>query len=1140
MVQQARAGEDGEKISDDAFVGGGAMGALMRDTDWASTPMGPVGQWPQSLRSAVSIMLNSRYPIAIYWGADLALLYNDAWMPILGTKHPWALARGARAVWPEIWDAIGPLFRRVVTTGEGTWSEDELLPMHRHGYTEECYFNFTFSPIRGERGRVEGIFNAVVETTFRVIGERRTRTLRNLAERTAGARSAAEACALAVEALSESAADVPFCRFHLPDPETPPPSRVARVLETGQAELVSVSELGFTTTDGPWPEPTRDAYIAPLFPGGRPDQPLGALVMGLSPRREFDDQYRAFADQAASHVSSAISNALAYEAERRRAEALAELDRAKTAFFSNVSHEFRTPLTLMLGPLEELRGTRQSTLSSRERTLVDLAHRNSLRLLKLVNSLLDFSRIEAGRVDVHFEATDFAACTAELASAFRSSAEQEGLRFVVRAPPLGKPVYLDRDLWEKVVLNLVSNAFKHTFEGEIIVEVRERDGRAELEVRDTGVGIADGHLDRVFERFHRVPNVRARTHEGSGIGLALVQELVKLHDGSIRLESAVGVGTSVVVSLPFGASHAPRDQVGEPRPHAANAQTLVAYLNESAGWHTSGEYRAGSRDAAEGGATDAGAADASGITGSRVLVADDNADMSEYVSRLLRERGCVVDIARDGREALAMARMRQPDLVLSDVMMPGLDGFELLAALRADEHTNTIPVILLSARAGEEARVEGVEAGADDYLVKPFSARELVARVESHLQRAHALASERRATTEREHVLAAVNAERARLRELLAQAPAAIAVFRGPDHVYELTNPPYLRFIGGRDVIGKTIREALPELEGQGVFELLDEVYRTGEPKVMKELGVMLDADGDGVPEEIFFNFVYQPIRNDDEGGGTSGIFVQAVDVTEQVRARRAAESMQRESDRARASAESASRAKSDFLAAMSHELRTPLNAIAGYAQLMLMELHGPITQAQREALERVERSQRHLLRLINEVLNLARVESGRVDYDIQDFPVQQVVAELGPMVQPQFDAKTIRYEVRLPEEPVMVRADRDKVMQILINVLANAAKFTPAGGLVTIEALHRAGVSASFIRITDTGIGIPRDKQPHIFEPFVQVHTGPTRVADGAGLGLAISYDLAKAMGGDLRVRSEEGKGARFTLSLPRGESRA
>jgi len=340
-------------------------------------------------------------------------------------------------------------------------------------------------------------------------------------------------------------------------------------------------------------------------------------------------------------------------------------------------------------------------------------------------------------------------------------------------------------------------------------------------------------------------------------------------------------------------------------------------------------------------------------------------------------------------------------------------------------------------------------------------------------------------------------------------------------------------------VIGKPIRVALPELEGQGIFELLDAVYRTGEPMGMKELGIRLDVHGDGVAEEAFYNFVYQPIRDEGAGRGqTSGIFVQAVDVTEQVLARRAAERMQHESERARAEAESASRAKSDFLAAMSHELRTPLNAIAGYVQLMTMELHGPITPAQREALQRVERSQRHLLRLINEVLNLARVESGRVDYDIQDFPVQQVVAELGPMIQPQFDAKGVHYEVHLPGDPVMVRADRDKVMQILINLLANAVKFTPTGGRVTLDVAQRAGVSAMFIRVTDTGVGIPRDKQERIFEPFVQVHTGPTRTAEGAGLGLAISYDLARAMGGDLRVRSEEGKGARFTVSLPRGES--
>ena len=519
------------------------------------------------------------------------------------------------------------------------------------------------------------------------------------------------------------------------------------------------------------------------------------------------------------------------------------------------------------------------------------------------------------------------------------------------------------------------------------------------------------------------------------------------------------------------------------------------------------------------------AAEGRSVEGARVLVADDNADMREYVSRLLRDRGCEVRMVGDGRAALASVRAWHPDLVLSDVMMPGMDGFELLAALRADERTRDIPVILLSARAGEEARAEGVEAGADDYLAKPFAARELLARVESHLLRSLALTGERRAMAAREAELWASSREQERLRELFLQAPAAIALLHGPQHVFQLTNPPYLRFIGGRNVIGKPIREALPELAGQGVFELLDNVYRTGEAFHQGELPVMLDVHGNGVLEETFFNFVYQPIREAGPASPVTGIFVQAVDVTEQVRTRR--------------EAEAANRAKSEFLAAMSHELRTPLNAIAGYVQLILMELHGPVTEAQREALERVERSQRHLLRLINEVLNLARVEAGHVHYDIRDFDVQGLVADMGPMIQPQFDAKNVRYEVRLPAEPVMVRADRDKVTQILLNLLANALKFTPSGGHVTLDSATRTGVDAAFIRVTDSGIGIPRDKQAAIFEPFVQVHTGPTRAAEGAGLGLAISWDLAKAMGGDLRVRSEPGKGARFTLSLPRGENR-
>jgi signal transduction histidine kinase/FixJ family two-component response regulator len=506
-------------------------------------------------------------------------------------------------------------------------------------------------------------------------------------------------------------------------------------------------------------------------------------------------------------------------------------------------------------------------------------------------------------------------------------------------------------------------------------------------------------------------------------------------------------------------------------------------------------------------------------TAPRVLVADDNSDMREYVARLLRERGWRVDVAGDGYEALVQVRRAMPDLVLSDVMMPGLDGFGLLRELRNDPLTRVLPVILLSARAGEDARVEGIEAGATDYLVKPFSARELLSRVESQILRSREAAAERRLTQERERLLQAVQAERARLQELFAQAPAAIAVLHGPNHIYQSANHLYEQLVGQRPLIGKPIREALPELEGQGIFELLDSVHRSGEAYVGHALRVMIDSDGDGEPDERFYTFVYQPIR---EQGVVTGIFVLAMDVTVQVRALR--------------EAEAANRAKSEFLAAMSHELRTPLNAIGGYAQLIDMGLHGPVTAAQHDALERVRRSQQHLLALINDVLNFAKVEAGRVEYEITDVPLAEVALGVVPMVEPQLAPKGISCEVRV-DARLRARADREKLEQILLNLLSNAAKFTGSGGRIVIDAPSREEGDRRpgrvYLRVTDSGIGIPREKQEVIFEPFVQVNRRLTSPTEGTGLGLAISRDLARGMGGDLRVRSEEGKGARFTLSL-------
>jgi signal transduction histidine kinase len=449
----------------------------------------------------------------------------------------------------------------------------------------------------------------------------------------------------------------------------------------------------------------------------------------------MNEPYRGFLDLVAASVSTALANARAHEEERRKAEALAEIDRAKTAFFSNVSHEFRTPLTLMLGPLEDELAERSSPLPPARRERLETAHRNTLRLLKLVNTLLDFSRIEAGRMQASYEAINLALYTAELASVFRSAVEKGGLTLTVDCPPLPELIYVDRDMWEKIVLNLLSNAFKHTFEGGIRVTLGWRGDHVELVVADSGVGIPQAELLHLFDRFHRVKGAKSRTHEGTGIGLALVQELVHAHGGSVQVNSREGQGSTFSVTVKAGREHLPPERIGVRQSQNATGVRAAAYVDEALHWIS--EVPAAVARPAPLGLTNLSNGEVRPAASSgarfRILWADDNADMREYVHRLLADHYDVTAVA-DGAAAVAAALATPPDLVLTDVMMPGLDGFGVLRELRAHEHTRSIPVILLSARAGEESAVEGLEAGADDYLVKPFSARELLARVRTHLE----------------------------------------------------------------------------------------------------------------------------------------------------------------------------------------------------------------------------------------------------------------------------------------------------------------------------------------------------------------------------------------------------------------------
>jgi len=732
------------------------MGERMRAFDWSSSPVGPVAEWPQSLKTAVSICIGSRYPIVIWWGhPEYTMFYNDGYIPVLGpTKHPGWLGRSGRECWKEIWSTVGPMLDSVFETGVATWSEDLLLVMDRNLPREETYFTFSYSPIRGDN-KIDGIFCACYETTGRVVGERRLQTLRDLGGTVLEVKSAEDACQVAIDTLTANLYDVPFALLYLLDDDAQQARLVcasglesggaatpelialnepaessawplARVFETGAAEQVSVlpNTLGLLP-GGPWPEPCEDALILPIAATGY-GKPTGFLIAGFSPRRIIDGEYRSFLDLVAGHISNAISNARAYQEERKRAEALAEIDRAKTAFFSNVSHEFRTPLTLMLGPLEE--ALAESALPGEVHERLDVAHRNSIRLLKLVNTLLDFSRIEAGRIEAVYEAVDLAAFTNELASVFRSSIEKAGLKLIVEQSRIEDDVYVDREMWEKVVFNLLSNAFKFTFEGQISVSLKQTGANVELEVSDTGTGIPDTELPHLFERFHRVKGARGRSYEGSGIGLALVQELVKLHGGSVRVTSALGRGSTFTVSIPTGSAHLPADRFGVERRLAPTGLSGDAYVQEVGKWLPEEAHHFDSLSPF----TSVSVPQTDGQPRPRILIADDNADMRDYLRRLLSAR-YDVEAAGDGETAWAMASSQGFDLVLSDVMMPKLDGFGLLKTLRADEKTRTIPFILLSARAGEESRVEGIGAGADDYLVKPFSARELLARVESHL-----------------------------------------------------------------------------------------------------------------------------------------------------------------------------------------------------------------------------------------------------------------------------------------------------------------------------------------------------------------------------------------------------------------------
>jgi signal transduction histidine kinase/DNA-binding response OmpR family regulator len=1099
----------------------GEMAALMATMDWSKTALGPVSEWSEALRSAVGLLLRNRFPLLLWWGPRFVQLYNDAYRPIPGDKHPRSLGQEGSACWSEIWHIIGPMAEAPFSGQPATTSDDLSLLIDRRGFLEETHFKVAYSPVPDdtvEPTGVGGVIATVAETTEQVYAERQLRTLRELGARAAEAHEPEDAFEIGATTLTENPADVPFALFYIYEPES--------------RELRLVRSCGFEEVDGPanpslirldeqsrsagwplrsvverraievfddirtryanlptgsWSEPPRTAIALPL---AAPEQPhvYGVLVVGVSPHRALDESYRGFCELAAGQIANAIRNARAYQEERARATKLSLLDRAKTAFFSNVSHEFRTPLTLMLGPMEDALAASSRVLSGEG---LETAYRNALRLLKLVNTLLDFSRIEAGRTEASFEPTDLTRFTAELASVFRSAIDRAGLRLLLRCDPLPAPVYVDREMWEKIVLNLLSNAFKFTFEGEIEVALRAVGNHAELGVRDTGVGISAQDLPRIFERFHRIEGVKARTYEGSGIGLALVQELVRMHGGEITAHSEVGKGTTLTVRLPFGSSHLPHERIAAKKTHVSTATRSVAFVEEALRWLP--EQEESTRLEAPRASPD--------LDGARILLADDNADMRDYVVRLLRPRW-FVEAVPDGDAALAAVRRRKFDLVITDVMMPRLDGFGLLRELRRDPATRALPVIMLSARAGEESRVEGLEAGADDYVVKPFSARELLARVATRLEILR-LGSR-------------LEQERAAVANLFHQTPLPVAILRGEDLVFEVANPACIEVAGERELLGKPILEALPELRGQGFDDQMRDVMRTGLTQVGREVLVRLRRHD--VIEDTYFTFIFAPLGT--IGGRSDSVVVICNEVTEQVQARIKLEALA-------AQADAANRAKDEFLAMLGHELRNPLSPIL--TSLQLMRLKGQHSREQ----DILERQVRHLTRLVDDLLDVSRITRGKIELQKQRIPLADIVARAIETANPLLELRQHRLVVDVPRSSLEVDADPDRMAQVVANLLTNASKYSDVGSEIRIFAQSQDGVVR--LSVKDRGIGIAADMLDHVFDLFVQHPQTLERSRGGLGLGLTIVRNLVEQHGGTVVAKSAgPGKGSEFVIELP------
>jgi len=692
----------------------GEMGRRTVRFDWASTPLGPIQSWSAPLRASVSLCLGSLYPMSVRWGDDQILLYNDACRPVYGEERfATALGQPSAVAWPETQTALSRRLDLVRREAEPFFAADRLVPINRAVPLEECYFTFSYSPILDEAGAGAGVFSTFIETTSGVLSGRRLQTLADLGESLSSPRPWADSAQAAMDVLATNPLDHPAGvlygfgsgeAFALAGFGGSIPGERAPALAT--ACWASDAERHDTDADGP----ALHAYPCRDNGDGTPGH---VLVLAHHESRPWDEALSDYFGLLAAVLATAALREEELSAYRETNARLTALDLAKSAFFAGVSHELRTPLSLISAPVEDILDN-DSLLTADSREKLRLVQDSVGRLSRMVEAMLDFSRMEAGRLSPSLQPSDVAVLTRGFAASFAPAFERAGLEFESDIPTLSREALLDFDFLERIVSNLLANALKYTPQGRVGLRLAEESDAYVIEVTDTGLGIDPVDHERVFARFERLPpRPGARSATGAGIGLAMVRELTELMDGEVGLESSLGRGSRFTVRLPFVPSR-PAGLTGQsitPRP-------VRSFLAEIDSWTDPVADRA-----------------ARGERRGRLLIVEDDPQLARFLAGNLSAEYDVT-VASHGLQALKLLRGAGADLVLTDRTMPSLDGVGLVRAIRSDPALRTLPVIMLSSSGGVADAADGLKRGADDYISKPFSLVDLRGRLAANLARA--------------------------------------------------------------------------------------------------------------------------------------------------------------------------------------------------------------------------------------------------------------------------------------------------------------------------------------------------------------------------------------------------------------------